>query len=68
VGIFDFIKFAIMKPLQQQVVERGVCPKCHKKTLRHVHTCEHFSSWQCTKCLHVYMLEPSAEGKEGEPQ
>lgn len=56
----ELFKTAVMTPLAQQVVERGMCSKCHKKTLRHVHACEHFSSWQCTNCQHVFMLEPAS--------
>lgn len=60
----DFIKPSVMTPLAQQVVELGMCSKCHKKTLRHIHSCEHFSSWQCATCKHVFMLEPSAASSQ----
>lgn len=63
--LFEFIKPATMTLLQEQVVANGTCPKCHKRTLRFVHSCEHFSSWQCTGCQHVYMLEPTL-GKRDE--
>lgn len=57
----DFgIKFGTITPLAQQVVELGKCPRCHKSTLRHLHSCEHFRSWQCTGCKHVFMIEPAS--------
>ncbi len=55
----ELFKTAIMTPLAQQVVGLGVCSNCHKKALRFIHSCEHFTSWQCKNCLHVFMLEPS---------
>lgn len=67
-SITDLIRPAVMTPLAQQVVERGMCSKCHKKTLKHVHSCEHFSSWQCTTCKHVFMLEPvPSDSAAGQP-
>lgn len=62
----ELFKLATITPLQAQVTKLGVCPNCHKKRLRHVHSCEQFSSWQCTKCLHIYMLEPQPTPQEGE--
>jgi hypothetical protein len=48
-----------MNPLQQQVVERGICFRCHSKTLAEKHESEdgalHFS--QCTRCNHVFVTE-----------
>lgn len=52
-GLFEF---ATMTPLQEQVVEHGVCPKCHTKTL----VCKSMdteAAWdQCTTCNTVYCV------------
>lgn len=52
----DLIKSGLMTKLQQQVVEAGVCPKCHKRTLRLRHEAVGMEFEQCEKCLRVYVL------------
>ena len=49
-----------MHALEQHVVSLGVCPKCHRKTLREAFSDKHFGRWmQCdVPCLHVYVLPP----------
>lgn len=57
----ELFKHATLTQLAEQVVKLGVCSNCHKKALRHVHSCEHFSSWQCIKCLQVFMMDRAAD-------
>ena len=53
----DWIKTAVMSPLQERVVGIGMCPKCHAKTLRPVHAAEGMQFDQCGRCLNVYVVE-----------
>lgn len=51
--------FRVMTPLQSQVAELGVCPKCHSKTLVEKHNDGEFIKWdQCSMCLNVYAAPP----------
>lgn len=52
----EWIGFNVMHGLQQQVVERGVCSKCHAKTLQSKHNDGETEWFQCSRCLNVYML------------
>jgi hypothetical protein len=52
----DWLKFATMHPLQERVVESGVCPKCHTKTLASKHVGGEIEWFQCSTCLNVYGL------------
>lgn len=67
----DLFRLAAMSKLQETVVELGVCPKCHSKTLEEKHADEHFRACQCSDCLHVWMLphntqaNPSREAASG---
>lgn len=54
-NISDYIKLATLTPLQEQVVDRDICPKCHSKTLNVPYVCEGQEWCQCTKCLRVYV-------------
>lgn len=51
--------FKIMTPLQAQVAELGVCPKCHTKTLVEKHNDGEHIKWdQCRACLNIYAGPP----------
>jgi uncharacterized protein YbaR (Trm112 family) len=52
----ELIKQNTMTILQEQVVAVGSCPRCHIKSLKVVVENEHFRSYQCKKCQHVYMI------------
>jgi hypothetical protein len=54
----EMFKCSTMTGLMEQVVNIGVCTKCHSKSLRFVYACESFKSYQCAKCLRVFMTEP----------
>jgi ribosomal protein L37AE/L43A len=54
VSIFDWMKFQLMTPLQEQVVNLDVCTTCHTKTLRVAHVDTSGSWLQCTKCKTVF--------------
>ena len=55
-SITDYLKTAVMRPLEERVAKLGVCPRCHKKTLRLYYTGADLDWFQCDQCLHVYML------------
>lgn len=50
----DWLKFATMSKLAEQVVDTGTCPKCHKKTLAEKHNDSEIRWLQCSACLCVY--------------
>lgn len=52
----DWLKFCTMTPLEEQAVERNICPKCHRKTLAHKHDDGEQDWMQCRDCLTVYVL------------
>jgi hypothetical protein len=57
VSLSDWLKTAIMHPLQERVVGLGVCPKCHTKTLEPKHEGAGMQFNQCGRCLTVYVVE-----------
>jgi hypothetical protein len=52
----ELIKLATMTPLQQQVIESGMCFKCHAKTLELFHKEAEMRFLQCYKCLLICVL------------
>jgi ssDNA-binding Zn-finger/Zn-ribbon topoisomerase 1 len=54
--ISDWLKTAVMHPLQERVVGLGVCPKCHTKTLRPKYEAEGMQFNQCDRCFTVYVV------------
>lgn len=57
VRLSEWLKVAIMHPLQERVVGLGVCPKCHKKNLRPAYEAEGMQFNQCGNCLNVYVTD-----------
>lgn len=60
--LFDWLKFAIMTPLQERVTGLGVCSKCHTKTLAEKCSNEAGRWLQCSKCLTVFVSPPDSGG------
>ena len=56
----DWIKLGTMTPLQMRVAGLLVCPHCHQKRLRFLIACDDFRSFQCTKCMRVFLLNPDS--------
>jgi ribosomal protein L40E len=52
----DLLRFALMHELQERVVEHGICPKCHKKSLQSKYIGGEMEWFQCSICLNVYAL------------
>lgn len=52
----DWFKTAVMHNLQEQVIERGICSKCHIKTLQPKYIGGELEWFQCSRCLTVYAL------------
>ena len=55
-SLADLLKFAVMHPLQERVIERGICSKCHTKTLQSKHVAAEMEWFQCSGCNTVYCL------------
>lgn len=51
----EWLKTAVMNPLQQQLAEKGRCPGC-KGVLLYMHTGAGIDFHQCGRCNHVYAL------------
>ena len=51
----DFLKFKTMHQLEARVVNNGVCPKCHRKTLIEKSDALDMLWWQCSRCNGVYV-------------
>lgn len=51
------IRLALSTPLEDQVANLGVCPKCHTKTLELKHVGGACDWHQCSKCRTVFALE-----------
>lgn len=54
--IGEWLKTAVMHPLQERVIGLGLCPKCHTKTLRQGLEAEGVQFCQCERCLIVYVI------------
>lgn len=54
-SISDLIKLESITPLQEQVKDLGMCPKCHSKTLAEKFNNGEWRADQCSTCLTVYM-------------
>src|SRR5688500_9955042 len=52
----DWLKTAVMHRLQEQVVEQGICSKCHTKTLQSKHIGGELEWFLCSDCLTVFAL------------
>lgn len=51
----DFFKFKTMHQLEERVVNNGVCPKCHRKTLIEKVAALDMVWWQCWQCNVIYV-------------
>lgn len=58
-----------LSPLAEQAAERGICPRCHTKTLRHVYQGGGMRFLQCKTCLVSVVLvatdNADSEGAKG---
>jgi DNA-directed RNA polymerase subunit M/transcription elongation factor TFIIS len=56
----EVLRRAIMTPEQQQVAERGICPKCNGK-LRRLSAAEGMTFNACEKCGDIWILTSNVE-------
>ncbi len=60
-GYLAPLKFSTITPLQEQVIRKGICAKCHRNgTLLLVYTIADCAMYQCTKCLTTWGVSTTA--------
>lgn len=55
-SIANLFTFMTITPLQEKAMLLGICPKCHKKTLKSKHMAAEIDWHQCSVCLSVFAM------------
>ena len=57
---FPKLEASLITPLQQQVLNLGICPKCKGRDWEVHHERGVWDLWKCLTCFHLWFQPPSA--------